>query len=237
MLLEVRDLSVCYGDIRAVDGISLRLDEGELVSVIGANGAGKSSLLNCVMGVVPGRGGSILYAGKRIYRGLPSHRRAALGIRFVPERARVFPRLTVYENILTGAYRLKGKIDLPGKLRMLYELFPVLEERRDQLASTLSGGEQQMLAISRALVSDPRLLLVDEVSMGLMPVLVDRVFDVLKMLNRERGLSILLVEQNARASLGISQRSYVIETGRITLEGASGDLMEDPKVREAYLGL
>lgn len=236
MLLEVRDLSVCYGDIRAVDGISLRLDEGELVSVIGANGAGKSSLLNCVMGVVPGRGGSILYAGADI-SGLPSHRRAALGIRFVPERARVFPRLTVYENILTGAYRLKGKIDLPGKLRMLYELFPVLEERRDQLASTLSGGEQQMLAISRALVSDPRLLLVDEVSMGLMPVLVDRVFDVLKMLNRERGLSILLVEQNARASLGISQRSYVIETGRITLEGASGDLMEDPKVREAYLGL
>ncbi|MDI9388897.1 MAG: ABC transporter ATP-binding protein [Synergistota bacterium] len=236
MLLEVRDLSVCYGDIRAVDGISLQLDEGELVSVIGANGAGKSSLLNCVMGVVPGRGGSILYAGADI-SGLPSHRRAALGIRFVPERARVFPRLTVYENILTGAYRLKGKIDLPGKLRMLYELFPVLEERRDQLASTLSGGEQQMLAISRALVSDPRLLLVDEVSMGLMPVLVDRVFDVLKMLNRERGLSILLVEQNARASLGISQRSYVIETGRITLEGASGDLMEDPKVREAYLGL
>ncbi len=192
MLLEVRDLSVCYGDIRAVDGISLQLDEGELVSVIGANGAGKSSLLNCVMGVVPGRGGSILYAGADI-SGLPSHRRAALGIRFVPERARVFPRLTVYENILTGAYRLKGKIDLPGKLRMLYELFPVLEERRDQLASTLSGGEQQMLAISRALVSDPRLLLVDEVSMGLMPVLVDRVFDVLKMLNRERGLSILLV--------------------------------------------
>ncbi len=236
MLLEVRDLSVCYGDIRAVDSISLRLDEGELVSVIGANGAGKSSLLNCVMGVVPGRGGSIRYAGAEI-SGLPSHRRAALGIRFVPERARVFPRLTVYENILTGAYRLKGKIDLPGKLRMLYELFPVLEERRDQLASTLSGGEQQMLAISRALVSDPRLLLVDEVSMGLMPVLVDRVFDVLKMLNRERGLSILLVEQNARASLGISQRSYVIETGRITLEGASGDLMEDPKVREAYLGL
>jgi len=236
MLLEVRDLSVCYGDIRAVDGISLQLDEGELVSVIGANGAGKSSLLNCVMGVVPGRGGSIRYAGAEI-SGLPSHRRAALGIRFVPERARVFPRLTVYENILTGAYRLKGKIDLPGKLRMLYELFPVLEERRDQLASTLSGGEQQMLAISRALVSDPRLLLVDEVSMGLMPVLVDRVFDVLKMLNRERGLSILLVEQNARASLGISQRSYVIETGRITLEGASGDLMEDPKVREAYLGL
>ena len=236
MLLEVRDLSVCYGDIRAVDGISLQLDEGELVSVIGANGAGKSSLLNCVMGVVPGRGGSIRYAGAEI-SGLPSHRRAALGIRFVPERARVFPRLTVYENILTGAYRLKGKIDLPGKLRMLYELFPVLEERRDQLASTLSGGEQQMLAISRALVSEPRLLLVDEVSMGLMPVLVDRVFDVLKMLNRERGLSILLVEQNARASLGISQRSYVIETGRITLEGASGDLMEDPKVREAYLGL
>ncbi len=236
MLLEVEGLSVCYGDIRAVDRVSIRLDEGELVSVIGANGAGKSSLLNCVMGVVPARGGSIVYAGEDI-TSLPSHRRAALGIRFVPERARVFPRFTVFENIQAGAYHMRGKIDLPGKLRMLYDLFPVLEERRDQFASTLSGGEQQMLAISRALVSEPRLLLVDEVSMGLMPVLVERVFDVLKMLNRERGLSILLVEQNARASLGISHRSYVIETGRISLEGASSDLMEDPKVREAYLGL
>ncbi|MDI9371056.1 MAG: ABC transporter ATP-binding protein [Synergistota bacterium] len=236
MLLEVRDLSVYYGDIRAVNGVSIRLDEGELVSVIGANGAGKSSLLNSVMGVVPARSGSIRFAGEDI-SSLPSHRRASLGIRFVPERARVFPRFTVYENIQAGAYRLSGKIDMRGRLRMLYDLFPVLEERRDQLASTLSGGEQQMLAISRALVSEPRLLLVDEVSMGLMPVLVERVFDVLKMLNRERGLSILLVEQNARASLAISHRSYVIETGRIAIEGASADLLEDPKVRGAYLGL
>ncbi len=236
MLLEISDLSVFYGDIRAVDGLSLSLREGELVSVIGANGAGKSSLLNCIMGIVQHRSGSILLSGADLSP-LPVHRRAAQGIRFVLERARVFPRLSVYENILTGCYGLRDKIDLAGKLKWLYSLFPVMEERKNQLASTLSGGEQQMLAISRALISDPKLLLVDEVSMGLMPVLVDKVFDVLKMLNREHGLSILLVEQNALASLGISNRSYVLETGRIVLEGASEDLRKDPKVQEAYLGL
>ena len=236
MLLEISDLSVFYGDIRAVDSLSLSLKEGELVSVIGANGAGKSSLLNCIMGIVPRKNGSISFSGTDI-SSLPVHKRAAKGIRFVPERARVFPRLSVYENILTGAYGIRSKIDFPGKLQWLYSLFPVLEERRNQLASTLSGGEQQMLAISRALIAEPKLLLVDEVSMGLMPVLVDKVFDVLKMLNREHGLSILLVEQNALASLGISHRSYVLETGRIVLEGASEELLKDPKVQEAYLGL
>ncbi len=236
MLLEIANLSIYYGDIRAVEDLSLSLEEGELVSVIGANGAGKSSLLNAIMGIVPPRSGILNFGGEDITP-LPVHRRARRGIRFVPERARVFPRLSVYENLLAGAYGLRGKIDFGEKLRWLYALFPVLEERKTQLASTLSGGEQQMLAISRALISEPRLLLVDEVSMGLMPVLVDKVFEVLKMLNREHGLSILLVEQNALASLGISHRAYVLETGRMVLEGSSKDLLENPKVQEAYLGL
>jgi len=236
MLLEISDLSVFYGDIHALDGISLSVAEGELVSVIGANGAGKSSLLNCLMGVVPAKGGSVTFAGKDI-SSMPVHGRARSGIRIVPERARVFPRLSVYENLLTGCFGMRRTIDLAGKLAWIYSLFPVLEERKSQLASTLSGGEQQMLAISRALIADPKLLLVDEVSMGLMPMLVDKVFEVLSMLNRDHGLTILLVEQNALASLGISSRSYVLETGRIVLEGPSGELLENPRVREAYLGL
>jgi len=236
MLLELRDLQVSYGDIHALEGVSLSVAEGELVSVIGANGAGKSSLLNCLMGVVPAKGGSVTFAGKDI-SSMPVHGRARSGIRIVPERARVFPRLSVYENLLTGCFGMRNTIDLAGKLSWLYSLFPVLEERKSQLASTLSGGEQQMLAISRALIADPKLLLVDEVSMGLMPMLVDKVFEVLSMLNRDHGLTILLVEQNALASLGISSRSYVLETGRIVLEGPSGRLLEDPRVREAYLGL
>jgi branched-chain amino acid transport system ATP-binding protein len=236
MLLEISELSVFYGDIRGVENLSLSLEEGELVSVIGANGAGKSSLLNAIMGVVPSRSGSLCFAGEEI-ASLPVHQRARRGIRFVPERARVFPRLSVYENLLSGAYGIRRKIDFSEKLRWLYGLFPVLEERKSQLAATLSGGEQQMLAISRALISEPRLLLVDEVSMGLMPVLVDKVFEVLKMLNREHGLSILLVEQNALASLGISHRGYVLETGHMVLEGSARDLLQNPKVQEAYLGL
>jgi branched-chain amino acid transport system ATP-binding protein len=236
MLLELRDLQVFYGDIHALEGISLSVAEGELVSVIGANGAGKSSLLNCLMGIVPARGGSVTFQGKDV-TSLPVHERARSGIRIVPERARVFPRLSVYENLLTGCFGMRRTIDLAGKLAWIYSLFPVLEERKSQLASTLSGGEQQMLAISRALIADPKLLLVDEVSMGLMPMLVDKVFEVLSMLNRDHGLTILLVEQNALASLGISSRSYVLETGRIVLEGPSGELLENPRVREAYLGL
>ena len=236
MLLELRDLQVSYGDIHALEGVSLSVAEGELVSVIGANGAGKSSLLNCLMGIVPARGGSVTFQGKDV-TSLPVHERARSGIRIVPERARVFPRLSVYENLLTGCFGMRRTIDLAGKLAWIYSLFPVLEERKSQLASTLSGGEQQMLAISRALIADPKLLLVDEVSMGLMPMLVDKVFEVLSMLNRDHGLTILLVEQNALASLGISSRSYVLETGRIVLEGPSGELLENPRVREAYLGL
>ena len=233
MLLEVRDLHVSYGDIEAVHGISFFIDNGELVSIIGANGAGKTTTLRAVMGLQPIKSGSVLFDGVDI-TSLPAHKRAHLGIRMVPERARCFPQLSVYENLLMGVY---GKpASLKQELAYIYELFPILNERSKQSASTLSGGEQQQLAIARALVSGPRLVFVDEVSMGLMPKLTSQVFDVLRSLNKEKGLTILLVEQNALASLKISDRGYVLETGRIGIEGTASELMQDPGVKEAYLG-
>jgi branched-chain amino acid transport system ATP-binding protein len=235
MLLEAADLKISYGDIRAVSGVGFTLEKGELVSIIGANGAGKTSILGGIMGMVPVGGGLIRFKERDI-TALAAYERARLGIRLVPERARVFPRLTVHENLMTGAYGLRKTRDIIVRTAWLCGLFPILEERRDQPAATLSGGEQQQLAIARALISDPELLLVDEVSMGLMPKLVDQVFEVLARLNREQGLSILLVEQNAMASLEISQRAYVLETGRCVYEGPAGELMNDPKLKAAYLG-
>ncbi|MGA2083513.1 MAG: ABC transporter ATP-binding protein [Holophaga sp.] len=235
MLLEVENLSVTYGDIEAVRNLDFVLDQGELVSIVGANGAGKTSILNAVMGITPIRTGRIRFAGEDITH-LPVHARARRGIRVVPERSRVFPRLSVYENIMTGLYGLPKKGPVQERMEWLYGFFPRLKERRDQLASTLSGGEQQQLAIARALISEPRLLLVDEVSMGLMPKLVDQVFALLSQLNREHGLTILLVEQNAMASLKISHRGYVMETGTCGYQGAAAELIEHPKVKEAYLG-
>lgn len=235
MLLEAGDLHIAYGDIRAVSGVSFYLEEGELVSIIGANGAGKTSILSGVMGIVPLRKGKINFAGAEV-TSLATHQRARSGIRMVPERARVFPRLTVYENLMTGVYGLHKTINVDNQIVWLYDLFPILKERNDQPADTLSGGEQQQLAIARALISNPKLLLVDEVSMGLMPKLVDQVFGVLKQLNQERGLTILLVEQNAMASLEISHRAYVLETGMCVHEGPAKDLLEDPRVKEVYLG-
>lgn len=235
MLLEVRDLHIAYGDIRAVNGVSFHLDQGELVSIIGANGAGKTSILNAIMGIVPLKQGTVTLKDRDI-SDLPAHLRARAGIRMVPERARIFPRLTVYENLMVGIYGLKKKLPLVDRTAWLYDLFPVLKDRKDQQGSTLSGGEQQQLAIARALISDPELLLVDEVSMGLMPILVDQVFDLLKQLNREHRLSTLLVEQNAMASLAISHRAYVLETGTCSHQGMAKSLLEDPQVKRAYLG-
>ena len=233
MLLEVKDLCVAYGDIEAVHGISFDVDEGELVSIIGANGAGKTTTLRALMGLQPVRSGSIFLDGKDITK-TPAHKRAAMGVRMVPERARCFPQLSVYENLQMGVYGMHAK--LAPQLDAIYELFQILRERSKQSATTLSGGEQQQLAIARALVSSPRLLLVDEVSMGLMPKLTAEVFEVLRKLNRERNLTILLVEQNALASLGISDRGYVLETGTINIHGTTKELMSNPKVQEAYLG-
>lgn len=222
--------------MRAVHGVDFDVEAGELVSIIGANGAGKTSILNGLMGLVPARSGRILFDGQDL-SAVPAHRRARLGIRLVPERARVFPRLSVLENLLTGAYGLRRKIPLHARMEWLFGLFPILKERRHQPARTLSGGEQQQLAIARALMADPKLLLVDEVSMGLMPKLVDQVFDLLLALNRDHGLTILLVEQNARASLEISRRAYVLETGSVAMHGPAAELMNDPKIQKVYLGL
>lgn len=233
MLLEVSDLSISYGDIEAVHGISFHVEKGELVSIIGANGAGKTTTLRALMGLQNVRSGKIMFDGTDI-TAMPAHKRADLGIRIVPERARCFPQLTVYENLRMGVYGRSSS--LKGELATIYELFPILRERSDQYANTLSGGEQQQLAIARALVSSPRLLLVDEVSMGLMPKLAIQVFEVLRSLNKDKGLTILLVEQNALSSLKISDRGYVLETGNIEIEGPSSDLINDDRVREAYLG-
>ena len=233
MLLEVSDLSISYGDIEAVHGISFHVEKGELVSIIGANGAGKTTTLRSLMGLQNVKSGKILFDGTDITT-MPAHKRANLGIRIVPERARCFPQLTVYENLRMGVYGRSSS--LKNELEGIYELFPILKERSGQYANTLSGGEQQQLAIARALVSSPRLLLVDEVSMGLMPKLVIQVFEVLRSLNKDNGLTILLVEQNALSSLKISDRGYVLETGNIEIEGLSSDLMNDDRVREAYLG-
>ena len=235
MLLEAKDLHITYGDIHAVCGVSFCLKERELVSIIGSNGAGKSSILNGVMGIVPVKSGSVRFNNKDITN-LAPHSRARAGIRMVPERARVFPRLTVYENLIIGAYGLRGVVNLDDQIAWLHELFPILKSRNSQRANTLSGGEQQQLAIARALISNPKLLLVDEVSMGLMPILADLVFDVLKRLNQEQGLTILLVEQNAVASLQISDRGYVLETGTCSHEGEGMTLLKDSRVIQAYLG-
>ncbi|MBN1332585.1 MAG: ABC transporter ATP-binding protein [Synergistales bacterium] len=237
MLLQVNDLNISYKEVRAVHGVSFSIEEGELVSIIGANGAGKTSILNALIGLVPcGRQSSIFFSGKDI-TSLPSHERARKGIRIVPERARVFPRLTVYENLLTGIYGLRAKVDLKERLEWLYGFFPVLEERREQYSHTLSGGEQQQLAIARALISEPKVLLVDEISMGLMPLLVEKVFEILGDLNRKFGITILIVEQNALASLRISNRAYVLEAGRIVMKGNASMLIQDKRIREAYLGI
>ena len=235
MLLEVQELVVTYGDIRAVSGVSIALERGELVSIIGANGAGKTSILSGIIGMVPTRGGTVRFNGVDV-TAWPSHRRARAGMRLVPERGRLFPRLTVHDNLMTGAYRLPRSPELDARVDWLHELFPILKEKRRQPAATLSGGQQQQLAIARALVSGPELLLVDEISMGLMPKLVDRVFELLADLNRRHGLSILLVEQNAAASLAISQRAYVLETGTCVLEGRADELTRNAKVKAAYLG-
>jgi len=236
VLLEVENLTVAYRSVEAVHGVSLGVKEGELVSVIGANGAGKTTILRTIMGLQSQSGGAITFAGRDISRE-STHLRARSGVRMVPERARIFPQLSVLENLMTGVFGMRHKIPLKERMSRLYSLFPILKERSDQMGSTLSGGEQQQLSIARACISVPRLLLVDEVSMGLMPRLADQVFELLKQLNREEGLTILLVEQNADASLRISNRAYVLETGNIVLEGKAGNLLEDERVKEAYLGL
>ncbi len=233
-MLEIKDLFVSYGMMEVLHGISLKVEDKELVSVIGPNGAGKSTLIKTVMGLVKPTSGAILYNGQDITH-LPAHKRAGLGIGYVPEGRRVFAKLTVEENLRMGAYELRDKKQIARNMERVYEIFPRLGERKAQLASTMSGGEQQMLAISRALMLSPQMLLIDEVSMGLMPIMVNTCFDVIKKLN-EQGITILVVEQNANKALKVADRGYVLETGNIVLSDTAENLRRDDTVQKAYLG-
>ena len=221
-LLEVKDLEVYYGVINALKGISFEVNEGEIVTLIGANGAGKTTTMQSVIGLIPNRGGSIIYDGHDITK-TPCHKIVHLGMSQVPEGRRIFQELTVYENLLMGAYSVGKKANFKEDIDSIYERFPRLAERRNQIAGTLSGGEQQMLAMGRALMSHPKLLMLDEPSMGLSPLLVDQVFEIIKDINKD-GTTILLVEQNAGKSLAISDRAYVLETGSIVLSGTGKEL-------------
>ena len=234
-MLEVTGLEVRYGNVTAVKGISLEVAEGEIVAIIGPNGAGKTSTLRAITGLVPSAGGRVVFRGTDVSR-WKAHRIVTLGLGHAPEGRRLFPQMTVMENLRMGAYRRRGPSEIGRTLAQVEELFPRLAERRTQVAGTLSGGEQQMLAIGRALMAEPRLLVLDEPSFGLAPMLVREIGRIVHSINRERGVSVLLVEQNARMALGIAARAYVMETGRVALSGLSATLAESPHVKAAYLG-
>ena len=233
-MLEIRDLNVSYGMMEVLHGISLKVEDKELVSVIGPNGAGKSTLIKTIMGIVRPKSGTVTYDGQDLTK-MSSFQRAQLGIGYVPEGRRVFGRLSVEDNLKMGAYAVKDKERLKKNISRVYEIFPRLGERSRQLAGTMSGGEQQMLAIGRALMLDPKLLLIDEVSMGLMPIMVNTCFQVIKELNDE-GITILVVEQNANKALKVADRGYVLETGNIVLTDTAENLRSNEMVRSAYLG-
>ena len=234
-LLEVKDLEVSYGVIKALKGISFEVNEGEIVTLIGANGAGKTTTMQSVIGLIPKKGGTVIYDGEDITK-TPCHKIVHLGMSQVPEGRRIFQELTVYENLLMGAYSKKKDEHFEEDLEKVYKRFPRLAERKNQIAGTLSGGEQQMLAMGRALMSRPKLLMLDEPSMGLSPLLVDEVFDIIKDINKD-GTTILLVEQNAGKSLAFSDRAYVLETGSIVLSGTGEELAASEEVKKAYLGV
>lgn len=233
-MLEVRDLEVSYGLIRAIRGVSFAVNEGEIVALIGANGAGKTTIMHAVAGLIPKRAGQASFLGNDITN-TPAYRLVSMGMAQVPEGRRIFQELTVEENLRLGAYTRKDKKEIDETLERLYGRFAILRERSGQVAGTLSGGEQQMLAMSRALMSHPKLLLLDEPSMGLSPLYVSTIFEMIEQINRE-GTTILLVEQNAKKALSIANRAYVLETGEITKSGSGIELLHDDAVRKAYLG-
>lgn len=233
-MLEVKDLEVYYGVIQAIKGISFHVDKGEIIALIGANGAGKTTTLHTVTGLLSPKKGKVIFEGKDITK-VPAHKIVAMGMAHVPEGRRVFAELSVYENLKMGAYTRSDKAEIEESLKNIYQRFPRLEERKNQMAGTLSGGEQQMLAMGRALMSKPSIILMDEPSMGLSPILVNEIFDIIRSVS-ESGTTVLLVEQNAKKALSIADRAYVLETGNITLEGRAKDLLEDDSIKKAYLG-
>ncbi len=234
VLLDVRDVEVYYGVIRALKGVSLHVNKGEVVALIGANGAGKTTMLHTITGLVPAKSGSIIYDGHELTT-MPAHKILPLGMAHVPEGRRIFQQLSVYDNLMLGAYTVKNKAQIEENLRYVYKHFPRLEERKKQVSGTLSGGEQQMLAMGRALMSNPKIILMDEPSMGLSPLLVTEIFQIIKEVSRD-GTTVLLVEQNAKKALAIADRAYVLETGSISLEGNAVELINDEQVKKAYLG-
>lgn len=233
-LLEVKDLQVYYGMIQALKGISFEVNQGEIIALIGANGAGKTTTLHAVTGLLPIKAGEIRFGGTDITK-IPAHKIVSMGMAHVPEGRRVFAQLSVYENLRMGAYTRKDKEEFKKTLEMIYQKFPRLKERRNQLAGTLSGGEQQMLAMGRALMSQPKIILMDEPSMGLSPIYVNEIFKIIEEVSAA-GVTVLLVEQNAKKALSIADRAYVLETGNIVLSGKASELLNDESIKKAYLG-
>ena len=233
-MLEVKDLQVFYGMIQAIKGISFEVNEGETVALIGANGAGKTTTLHTITGLLSPKKGSVVFEGKEITK-VPAHKIVSLGMAHVPEGRRVFAQLSVYQNLKMGAYTRKDKAEIDEMLETVYKRFPRLKERQNQMAGTLSGGDQQMLAMGRALMSKPKIVLLDEPSMGLSPILVNEIFDIIQSLNKA-GTTVLLVEQNAKKALSIADRAYVLETGRIVQSGDAQVLLNDESIKKAYLG-
>ena len=233
-MLEIRDLEVYYGMIQAIKGISFEVREGEVIALIGANGAGKTTILHTVTGLLAAKSGTITFNGTDITK-VPGHKIVSMGMAHVPEGRRVFAQLSVYQNLMMGAYTRKDKHEIADTLENVYHRFPRLEERKNQLAGTLSGGEQQMLAMGRALMSHPKIILMDEPSMGLSPIFVNEIFEIIKEV-RKGGTTVLLVEQNAKKALSIADRGYVLETGKIVLEGKADDLLHNDSIKKAYLG-
>ena len=233
-MLEIRDLEVYYGMIQAIKGVSFEVNQGEVIALIGANGAGKTTILHTITGLLSPKKGSVIFEGKDITK-IPAHKIVSLGMAHVPEGRRVFSDLSVYENLKMGAFTRKNKNEFEEILRKVYDRFPRLEERKNQMAGTLSGGEQQMLAMGRALMSKPSIILMDEPSMGLSPILVNEIFDIIQEVSKS-GTTVLLVEQNAKKALSIADRAYVLETGKIVLYGKAEDLLNDDSIKKAYLG-
>ena len=233
-MLEVKDLEVYYGMIQAIKGISFEVNQGEVIALIGANGAGKTTTLHTITGLLSPKKGSVLFEGQDITK-VPAHKIVSMGMAHVPEGRRVFSQLSVYENLKLGAYTRKDKSNIDKELQSIYERFPRLAERKNQLAGTLSGGEQQMLAMGRALMSKPSIVLMDEPSMGLSSILVNEIFDIIESISKS-GTTVLLVEQNAKKALSIADRAYVLETGKVVLEGDAKDLLENDSIKKAYLG-
>ncbi len=233
-MLKVNELQVYYGMIKAIHNVSFEVNKGEVIALIGANGAGKTTILHTITGLISPKSGSVIFEGKDITK-VPGHKIVSMGMAHVPEGRRVFANLTVLQNLKLGAYTRKSKTELAQTLEMVYKRFPRLKERKNQIAGTLSGGEQQMLAMGRALMSHPQIILMDEPSMGLSPIFVNEIFDIIKEVS-ESGTTVLLVEQNAKKALSIADRAYVLETGNIVLEGKASELLNDDSIKKAYLG-